>query len=78
MNGRNFVLTALAMQMTIDSYLQGAVYPGPKAPDSDNLPTPRPIVKPQPVQLHEFNIKGCKIMAKSRKDAIKIYKHRSK
>ena len=78
MNGRNFVLTALAMEMTINSYLQSAVYFEPKAPDNDNSPSPRPIVKSQPVQLHEFNIKGCKIMAKSRKDAIKIYKHKSK
>lgn len=78
MNGRKFILTALAMQMATASYLQGTVYSEPKAPDDDNSPTPRPIVKPQPVQLHEFNIKGCKIMAKSRKDAIKIYKHRSK
>lgn len=73
-----FILQALAMQMAMDSYLHGDMYSKPKAPDNDNSPTPRPIVKPQPVQLHEFNIKGCKIMAKSRKDAIKIYKHRRK
>ena len=64
------------MQMAIDSHLHGTVYSEPKAPD--NLPIPRPTTKPKPVQLHEFNIRGYKIMAKSRKDAIKIYKHRRK
>lgn len=72
------ILTALAMQMALDSCLHETMYSKPKALGNDSSPTPRPIIKPQPVQLHEFNIKGCKIMAKSRKDAIKIYKHRSK
>lgn len=35
---------------------------------------PRRIVRPK--QLHEFVIKGEKIMATSRKDAIKRYNHK--
>lgn len=34
--------------------------------------------KCQPKVLHEFTIKGVKIMAASKKDAIKKYNHRKK
>ena len=34
--------------------------------------------KCQPKAQHEFTIKGIKIMAASRKDAIKMYNHRKK
>ena len=34
--------------------------------------------KCQPKEKHEYNIKGIKIMAASKKDAIKKYNHRKK
>ena len=34
--------------------------------------------KCQPNEKHEYNIKGIKIMAASKKDAIKKYNHRKK
>lgn len=37
---------------------------------------PRRICEVRPKQLHEFVIKGEKIMATSRKDAIKRYNHK--
>ena len=37
---------------------------------------PRRICEVRPKQLHEFIIKGEKIMATSRKDAIKRYNHK--
>lgn len=39
---------------------------------------PSDIQKCQPKTHHEFTIKGMKIMAASKKDAIKKYNHRKK
>lgn len=40
-----------------------------------NGKSPTDVQKCKPKDLHEFTIKGEKIMASSRKDAIKKYKH---
>ena len=50
---------------------------------SPRLGTPKGSVpvdkqKCQPKEKHEYNIKGIKIMAASKKDAIKKYNHRKK
>lgn len=50
---------------------------------SPRLSTPKGIVpfdkqKCQPKAQHEFTIKGIKIMAASKKDAIKKYNHRER
>lgn len=41
-----------------------------------NIPSDKQ--KCQPKELHEFTIKGVKIMAASKKDAIKKFNHRKK
>jgi hypothetical protein len=41
-----------------------------------NIPSDKQ--KFQPKELHEFTIKGVKIMAASKKDAIKKFNHRKK
>lgn len=43
---------------------------------SGNIPSGRQ--KCQPKEQHEFIVKGVKIMASSKKDAIKKYNHRKK
>ena len=46
--------------------------------DIPNGNTPSDKQKCKPKVQHEFTIKGVKIMAASRKDAIKKYNHRKK
>lgn len=46
---------------------------GPLAMPKGSIPSDKQ--KCQPKEQHEFTIKGVKIMAASRKDAIKKYKH---
>lgn len=66
---------ALMMAATA-AYAQGDVF-GSTSPRLDtpkgNIPSDRQ--KCQPKAQHEFTIKGVKIMAASKKDAIKKYNH---
>lgn len=67
------------MYTAITSY--ASEYPfGPPSPRLDapsgNIPSDKQ--KCQPKIQHEFTIKGVKIMAASKKDAIKKYNHRKK
>ena len=48
----------------------------PLAIQKDNVPSDKH--KCHPNEQHEFTIKGIKIMASSKKDAIKKYNHRKK
>ncbi len=75
---RNLMRMALIMAATA-AYAQGDVFgspsPRPDAP-SGNIPSDKQ--KCQPKVQHEFVVKGVKIMAASKKDAIKKFNHRKK
>ena len=67
------------MMIATAAYAQGDVF----GSTSPRLDTPKGSVpsdkqKCQPKAQHEFTIKGVKIMAASKKDAIKKYNHRKK
>ena len=69
---------ALMMAATA-AYAQGDIFgiPSPRLDTpSGNIPSDKQ--KCQPKEQHEFTIKGVKIMAASKKDAIKKYNHRKK
>ena len=75
---RNLMRMALMMAATA-AYAQGDIFRSP----SPRLGTPKGSIpsdkqKYQPKAQHEFTIKGVKIMAASKKDAIKKYNHRKK
>ena len=72
---RNLMRMALMMAATA-AYAQDDIF----GCSSPRLDTPKGIVpsdkqKCQPKAQHEFTIKGVKITAASKKDAIKKYKH---
>ena len=75
----NGVLSIIGMQAELD-YLMGdfaACFGGkPLAIPKGNIPSDKQ--KCQPKEQHEYNIKGIKIMAASKKDAIKKFNHRKK
>ena len=75
---RNLMRMALIMAATA-AYAQDDIFwcssPRLDAP-SGNIPSDKQ--KCQPKAQHEFTIKGVKIMAASKKDAIKKYNHRKK
>lgn len=75
---RNLMRMALIMAATA-AYAQGDVF-GSTSPRLDtpkgNIPSDKQ--RCQPKAQHEFTIKGVKIMAASKKDAIKKYNHRRK
>lgn len=71
----NLMRMALMMVATA-AYAQGDIfgYSRPmRGTPSGNIPSEKQ--KCQPKAQHEFTIKGVKIMAASKKDAIKKYKH---
>lgn len=75
---RNLMRMALMMAATA-AYARGDIFVSP----SHRLDTPKGSIpsdkqKCQPKVQHEFTIKGIKIMAASKKDAIKKYNHRRK
>ena len=67
------------MMTTTAAYAQGDVF-GSTSPRLDapsgNIHSDKQ--KCQPKAQHEFTVKGVKIMAASKKDAIKKYNHRKK
>lgn len=69
---------ALIMAATA-AYAQGGYF-GSQSPrlDTSNGNIPSDRQKCQPKEQHEFIVKGVKIMAASKKDAIKKYNHRKK
>lgn len=75
---RNLMRMALMMAATT-AYAQGNIF-GSSSPrlgtPSGNIPSDKQ--RCQPKAQHEFTIKGVKIMAASKKDAIKKYNHRKK
>ena len=75
---RNLMRMALIMAAT-SAYSQDSFFgsPSPRIDTpNDNIPSDKQ--KCQPKAQHEFTIKGVKIMAASKKDAIKKYNHRKK
>ena len=75
----NGLLSMIGMQSELD-YIMGdfAACFGckPLAIPKDNVPSDKH--KCHPNEQHEFTIKGVKIMAASKKDAIKKFNHRKK
>ena len=75
----NGLLSMIGMQAELD-YLMGdfaACFGGkPLAIPKGNIPSYKQ--KCQPKEQHKYTIKGIKIMADSKKDAIKKYNHRKK
>jgi hypothetical protein len=67
------MMNALAMGMVGNPYEIPERVP---LPPTGTSPSDRRKCKPK--ALHEFVVKGCKIMATSKKDAIKRYKHSNK
>lgn len=64
------------MMTAMSAYVQDNVFgiPSPRLDTpSGNIPSDKQ--KCQPKAQHEYTIKGVKIMAASKKDAIKKYKH---
>lgn len=75
----NGLLSMIGMQAELD-YLIGD-FPScfgdiPLAIPKGNIPSDKQ--KYQPKEQHEYTIKGIKIMADSKKDAIKNFNHRKK
>lgn len=74
----NLMRAALIMAATA-AYAQDSIFgvPSPKLDESKgNIPSDKQ--KCQPKAQHVFTIKGVKIMASSKKDAIKKFNHRKK
>ena len=75
----NGLLSIIGMQAELD-YLMGdfaACFGGkPLAIPKGNIPSDKQ--KCQPKEQHEYNIKGIKIMAASKKNTIKKFNHRKK
>ena len=74
----NFMRAALIMAATA-AYAQDSIFgvPSPKLDESKgNIPSDKQ--KCQSKTQHELTIKGVKIMAASKKDAIKKFNHRKK
>ena len=75
----NGLLSMIGMKTELD-YLMGdfaACFGGkPLAIPKGSIPSDKQ--KCQPKTQHEFTIKGIKIMASSKKDAIKKFNHRKK
>lgn len=73
-------LMRMAWMMTaMSAYAQDDIFGRPKpmcGTPSGNIPSDKQ--KCQPKTQHEFAIKGVKIMAASKKDAIKKYNYRKK
>ena len=75
----NGLLSRIAMQTELD-YLMGdfAACFGDRQLAIPKGSIPSDKQKCQPKEQHEFTIKGIKIIAASKKDAIKKYNHRKK
>lgn len=75
----NGVLSRICIQTELD-YLMGdfAVCFGDKQLAIPKGCIPSDKQKCQPKEQHEYTIKGIKIMASSKKDAIKKFNHRKK
>lgn len=71
----NLALMYTAITAYASEYPFGS--PSPKL-DTPNGNIPSDKQKCQPKEQHEFTIKGVKIMAASKKDAIKKFNHRKK
>ena len=75
----NGLLSIIGMKTELD-YLMGdfaACFGGkPLSIPKGSIPSDKQ--KCQPKELHEFTVKGVKIMAASKKDSFKKYNHRKK
>lgn len=75
----NGLLSMLGMQTELEYQMSDFPFGSPSlrlSTPKGNIPTDKQ--KCQPKAQHEFTIKGIKIMAASKKDAIKKYNHRKK
>jgi hypothetical protein len=72
----NGLLSMISMQTELEYQMSDFPFGSPSlrlSTPKGNIPTDKQ--KCQPKAQHEFTIKGVKIMAASKKDAIKKYKH---
>ena len=75
----NGLLSMIGMQTELEYQMEDFPFRTPRI--KFNTPKgyrPSDRQKLQPKVLHQFTIKGVKIMAASKKDAIKKYNHRKK
>lgn len=75
----NGLLSMLGMQTELEYQMSDFPFGSPSlrlSTPKGNIPTDKQ--KCQPKAQHEFTIKGVKIMAASKKDAIKKFNHRKK
>lgn len=73
------LMRMVLMMAATTAYAQDSIFgsPSPKLDESKGY-IPSDKQKCQPKAQHEFTIKGVKIMAASKKDAIKKFNHRKK
>lgn len=76
----NGLLSMIGMQAELDYTMDDSSFGcmKPYRPKDDYGCVPSDKQKCQPKAQHEFTIKGVKIMAASKKDAIKKFNHRKK
>lgn len=75
----NGLLSMISMQTELEYQMSDFPFGSPSlrlSTPKGNIPTDKQ--KCQPKAQHEFTIKGVKIMAASKKDAIKKFNHRKK
>ena len=75
----NGLLSMIGMQTELEYQMSDFPFGSPSlrlSTPKGNIPTDKQ--KCQPKAQHEFTIKGVKIMAASKKDAIKKFNHRKK
>lgn len=75
----NGLLSMISMQTELEYQMSDFPFGSPSlrlSMPKGNIPTDKQ--KCQPKAQHEFTIKGVKIMAASKKDAIKKFNHRKK
>lgn len=75
----NGLMSMIGMQTELEYQMSDFPFGSPSlrlSTPKGNIPTDKQ--KCQPKAQHEFTIKGVKIMAASKKDAIKKYNHRKK
>lgn len=73
------LLSTIWMQTVLDYQMDDLKIGTPRnRPNTPKVSLPSDKQKCQPKSQHEFTIKGIKIMAASKKDAIKKFNHRKK
>jgi hypothetical protein len=73
------LLSMIGIQTELDYQIDNSPFDIPRIrPNTPKVSLPSDKLKCKPKVQHEFTIKGVKIIAASKKDAIKKYNHRKK